>query len=115
MKCAWLITWEWFGSHAKKSKKIVSILNYRRSSRQIKHFVERLYVDSEYSLTERLSYAKSSKNNPYPAAMSQRGHITCGHNPFLLGRLVKNLKVRIDSKGREHLQWEEVTPIDPKL
>jgi hypothetical protein len=112
MKTAWLITWEWTGDRARKENKIVSILNYRRSSSQIKKIVEHLYVDSEYSLSERLAYAKSIKNNPYPA-LQERGMITCGHNPWLLARYVNNIRVDVDSERKEHLVWDEIQKTSP--
>jgi hypothetical protein len=107
MKSAWLITWESLSEHLQKDNKIASILNYRRSWQQVQRHVEWLYVNSEYSLSERLAYAKSVKNNPYPS-MHERGHITCGHDPFLLARKVRNLHVENDSNGQEHLKWEEI-------
>lgn len=107
MKSAWLITWEWLGDHAKRDDNIVSILNYRISPSKIKDFMELLYISSEYTLSEKIAYAKNSKNNPYPA-QAERGHITCGHNPFLHGRKVNNLRVKKDSNDNEYLEWEEV-------
>ena len=119
MKTAWLITWEWIAEHAKKDSKIVSILNYRLSGLRVREYVERRYVDSEYNLREQLSYAKSPKNNPYPAefgkinGVSWQDQIICGHNPYLEARKVKNIRVEVDSNGEEHLEWEEIPP--PKL
>jgi hypothetical protein len=122
VKRAWLITWEWIGDHAKKENKIVSILNYRVSPRNVRDYVERLYVDSEYSFTERVEYAKSRKNNPYPAEFDRingvpwEGRIHCGHNPFLFARFVTNLRVELNADQREHLRWEEIPrPKLPKL
>ena len=122
MKKAWLITWEWIGDHAKKENNIVSILNSCTSAEKVRQYAERIYVDSEYSLTERLEYAKNRKNNPYPAefdrinGVSWEGRIHCGHNPFLYARLVMNLGVKLDSNGQEHLEWEEIPrPKPPRL
>ena len=114
MKSAWLITWEWAGEHAKKNWKVVAILNYRLSGNTVRAYVERLYVNSEYTLSEKVADAKNSKNNPYPAQFDRingvpwMGRITCGHNPFLYARLVKNIRVEIGTNGEEHLEWEEI-------
>ncbi len=117
MKTAWLITWEETGDHAEKSNhKIVSILNWRLSGETVRKQVEHLYVDSEYSLTERLAYARSTKNHPYPAqferldGMIWDGRITCGQSPFLYARLVGNLRVERDAKGHEKMAWDEIPP-----
>ena len=120
MKKAWLVTWEWAGKHAERKSKVASILNYRLSGKTVSEYMERHYVDSYYSLSERLSYAKSRKNTPYPAQFATvevegkivpwTGRINCGHNPFLYGRLVQNIRVEVDSDGNERLEWDEIPP-----
>ena len=114
MKKAWLITWDQAGGHPRQKDKIVSILSGRLSAKTVFDYVERLYVSSEYSLSDRLAYAKNRKNNPYPAQFVSingvlwEGQITCGHNPFLFARLVKNIRVEVDSDGEEQLHWDEI-------
>ena len=53
MKTAWLVTWEWVGEHAERKDKVASILNYRLSEKNVAEYMERLYADSYYSLSER--------------------------------------------------------------
>ena len=65
----------------------------------VAEFIENYYVASQYSLAEKLTYAKSKKNNPYPATPTELGggrwwgRITCGPDPFLYARLVVNVAV----------------------
>ncbi len=91
MKRAWLITWEWCGDHAKKADRIASILNYRISGPKVREYVERMYVNSEYSLSERLAYAKSAKNNP-----------------VFFFKLCWIGVIEVDSHGEQHLKWDEI-------
>ena len=109
-KKAWLITWEWHGEHNEKTDKIVRIINYRFSDSTVRDIVEQIYVDSEYSLLERLQYIKSYKNKrSIPDRTRIRNfHINCGYNPYLWARLVKNIKV-VDEDGKENLEWEETS------
>lgn len=67
MKSAWLITWEWIGDHAAVEQKIVAILNYRKSAKYVKDFIEQLYIEKTSTVTEKMSFAKDRKSNPYPA------------------------------------------------
>lgn len=118
MKKAWLITWEWHGEDNRKENKIASILNYRHSGKRVAEYMERFYVDAEFSLIERLSYAKNKKNTPYPTQFDRlerdgrvalwEGRMHCGHNPFLYGRLVQNVRVEVDSDDNEKLEWDEI-------
>lgn len=109
-KRAWLITWE--GTDT--GSEVVAILNYRRSSETVSIFVEQLYIASEYSNVEKLTYAKNIKDNPYrPEYDTIDGtrwgsRMTCGHNPFLLARVVVNLAIIEDESGEESLIWEEL-------
>lgn len=118
MKKAWLVTWEWVGKHAEREDKVATILNYRFSGKTVAEYMERLYVDSEYSPSDRVAYVKSRKNNPYPAKfdtlevggnrVTWEGRIYCGHNPYLYGRLVQNIHVEVDLNGNELLEWDEI-------
>ena len=114
MKKAWLVTWNGTGRHAEWEGKVAFILNYRLAGETVAKHIERHYIDSFGSLSERLSYAKSRKNTTYPAGFGRFngvtwfGQIHCGHNPFLYGRLVQNIHVEVDSDGNERLEWEEI-------
>lgn len=113
-KRAWLISWQ--GTNFKEE--IVAILNSRKSAETVAHFTEQYYIASSYSLSEKITYAKSSKDNPYRVEFDEingvqwTGRMTCGHNPFLVARMVTNLSVTTDGDGYEELVWEE--PQKPK-
>lgn len=111
---AWLVTLE----STDEPPKVVSIFKAQRSAEFVREYMEQYYIDTYYTVQEKLLYAKSRKNNPYPATFEKfegvpwHGRITCGHNPFLYGRLVLKLRVKSGLNG-ETLIWEE-SPI-PKL
>jgi hypothetical protein len=111
---AWLVTWEWCGDHAKVEDNIAAILNSRLSGEHVREIVELLYVNSQYSPSERLRYANGKKfKNPYPAKFGTvegvlfEGEIICGHNPYLHARRVDNCHV-IGEGGDEKLTWKEI-------
>lgn len=112
MKSAWLITWEWAGNHAAMDKKVVSLINYRKTGEYIRNFVEQLYIVHNSTDGEKASYAKNSHSNPYPAyfakigGVSWHGRIYCGHNPHLYARLVSNIRTE-EVDGGEVLRWDE--------
>jgi hypothetical protein len=120
---AWLITWEWIGDHAKVENKIAAILNYRLQDDTVRGIMERIYINNYTSLSERVAYAKSKKNHPYPAQVHKSegvpwsGRIYCGRNPYLYARLVDDLHVEVDKSGEEQLIWQErpVPKWDPKI
>ena len=110
---AWLVTWEWIGDHAKRDNKIVAVLNWRLSPEKISEMIEMIYANEYYSLEERVAFAKNKKMNPYKTTYDDingipwKGRLFCGHNPFLVARLVDNLYVKKDSSGNEVLDWEK--------
>lgn len=113
MKSAWLVTWEWIGDHAAVDKKVVTIINYRKSASYVKDFIEQLYIETSASISNKYSYAKSAKNNLYPAkyfrvkGVDWSGCMYCGHNPHLYARRVKNLRITEGAEG-ECLEWDEI-------
>ena len=116
---AWLVTWEGTSLPKRQIERIVSIFGYRVSSSRILEYVEQIYIDHFYSLHEKMTYARHRTDNPYSAEYAKingiqwEGRITCGHNPFLLARPVKNLVLHEGADGKEVLTWDEI-PI-PKL
>lgn len=112
---AWLVTWEGTSPPKRQRDRIVSILGYRTSSGRVLEHVEQLYVDLVYSLHEKITYARHRADNPYPAEYTRangvqwKGGITCGYNPFLLARGVKNLMLSQDADGEELLTWDEIS------
>ena len=111
--CAWLVTWEWAGPHAQVTDPIAAILPWRLSAKRVADIVELLYANSEYSLAERVAYAKDKSSAPYRAEFGTfrrapwEGRIVCGHNPHLEARLVRRLRVQRGPAGEGILVWEE--------
>ena len=109
----WLVTWEWAGGHAKRENKVAAVLSGRLSDERVRELVEFIYVKEEFSLRERIAYAKNKRNNPYPAIFGSiegipyGGMITCGHNPFLYARKVDSLSVEVGEDGERELTWQE--------
>ncbi len=108
---AWLVTWEWVGDHAKREDKIAAIFDPRLSPERIREFVEIIYLFEYSSLSDRLAYARHKVNDRYIAKFMDKGGVSwrsgihCGDNPFLLARLVDDLKVERDEQGKEKATW----------
>ena len=101
---AWLITWEWSGDHAAVDEPLITILSARLGDDDVRKFIERYYVACFASPCEKIRYARYNKPDRMPySAKRSKGQITCGHNPFIRGRLVESLKV----VGDERLTWVE--------
>lgn len=115
---AWLVTWE---SHDGQPPKVQAILNARRSPEWVRNYIEQIYIDTYYTLHEKLIYAKNRDANPLPAKYDHSGdplkltRITCGGDPFLLARFVTKLSLRRAEGGEEHLAWEEAPATGPPL
>jgi len=114
-KSAWLIMWETTGKELPYLERIIAIRDGRTSPERIKEFVEQFYISTTYSLSEKMHYSSHRKDNPYPAEYFSHprggrwtGGITCGHNPFVLARFVKKLKIYMDDEGEPALSWENV-------
>lgn len=105
LKRAWLITWEWSGDHAKKTQKIISVLDYRIGDKRVKEYIEQIYADNYFTLEERVFYLKSPQKRPYYGKYNGRSDkIICGHNPYIYARLVKD--ILIDGKI---FHWKELS------
>ena len=111
IKSAWLITKE----GGKDCGKVVAILNYRKTGEYVRDFIENLYIAENYSLHEKLTYARNRKNNPYPAKFALidgvpwQGRIKCGKSPFLLGRFVTDLIIVSEGVRNMKLEFKEIS------
>lgn len=109
MSRAWLVTLE----EMEKKSKVVSVFRAQRSAEKVREYMEQWYIDKYYDLQSKLVYAKSVRHNPYPAEFERldgvqwQGRITCGHNPFLLGRIVLNLQV-FQHGAKQIPEWQEL-------
>jgi hypothetical protein len=110
--CAWLVTWEWSGDHAAVKDKVAEILNPRTSPERVRQIVELLY-HREASLSEKVTWRLLKRNQPYTAdfefigGVTWKGQIVCGHNPWLLARLVDDLTIETDAEGQEYATWRD--------
>jgi hypothetical protein len=107
------VTWDWLGDHAKPQFKIAAVLNPRLSPDRVRDYVELMYVNSCYSVSEKIDYAKARQLNPYPAEFASvngvrwKGQITCGHNPWLFARLVDGLVATGEPDDEDSVVWTE--------
>jgi hypothetical protein len=92
---------------------VVTILNYRLSSRRVAEIIEQLYVDQRMGLATRLEYAKTGKSS-CPARLAlvdgvpYAEELWCGSGDrFLWARKVEDLHVTTDEHGNEKLTWKE--------
>lgn len=109
---AWLVTWEWIGEHAKCERKVAEILDPRFSPEKVREIVE-LHYHRTATLDEKIAWRLRKGNQQYPAkfqtieGLEWRDQIICGHNPWLLARLVDELVVERDSEEREIATWQD--------
>jgi hypothetical protein len=102
---------------------IAAILRPQTSPDTVKRMMELLYAAREYYPADKLD---ALANNPYPArfgtvtveqalqdgetftqTVPYTGQIYCGHNPFLYGRLVDNLRPEDPQSPITGLTWDE--------
>lgn len=99
---AWLITWEWIGDHAAVDMPLITILSARLGSGSVREFIEQYHITTVASPQEKLESARYSRpERVYPAEEVGRGRITCGHNPFIYGRVVESMELT------DRLTWVE--------
>ncbi len=105
----WLVTWEGTPRRLPRQR-IVGVFDSHQSGEQVRRMVEALYATHTYSAVELVRFYRK---NPYPAEFDRvrgvryHGEITCGHNPYLRGRIVNKLKA--DAQGK--VTWEELAPL----
>lgn len=105
-KSAWLI-YQTEASHHSPSE-VLCIIDSRRGVDRVSQLVEQMYMAQNYSLVEKMHFSSRPRDNPYPAKASfteRHAIITCGHNPWLEARVVRNLKLNRSPNGVELLEW----------
>jgi hypothetical protein len=107
---AWLVTWE----SPNDDPQVATILPAEMSKFDVARILEALHAQRFYTLSEQRSYAENAGANPYPAVTDNTApgyvRITCGHNPFLEARMVRELTVtEVAGSDRlvERVSWEE--------
>lgn len=121
MPKAWVVTWEDPENKTTRlSSDIIAVFRSTTAADKIEDFVEHYYNSSNYSLLEKVIYAKNKDLNPYRVKRLQEqggklsGKMTCGNNPYILARIVHDLAVKVEDAGNESITWEEVPEIDNK-
>ena len=112
-RSAWLVFWNRaLSADEDDNSPIVTIIDSRKRPERVADFLEQFYMASCYSLREKLHYASRPKDNPYRSSINynhEQGRltsITCGHNPWVEARFVKNVRLKIDEEGRHLLTWD---------
>lgn len=108
---AWIVTYKAVSHYDGLNGKVLSVLKWQKSERQIREHVTQLYVDNRLSCSEVSSFLRSRGDNGlnYKAKskiVGGRYLITIGHDPFLEARQVKNLGI-IEVDGKEEWCWKE--------
>ena len=103
----WLVTWEWTGSRPSNEEPIAAVLPPNMTAARVAQFVERLYALHTSTVRELAGYAKQPQSNPYKGDVSDgSSRVTCGHNPYLFARKVRDLTVSQDTKSlTETVSW----------
>ena len=114
LRTAWLVTWEGSAVPKQQRKRIVSILDFRYSDARILAHVEQLYADHFYSLHEKINFARKKAETLYRAECPSISgfpwgeQITCGEDPYLFARRVRNLVLHTSSGTADALAWNEI-------
>lgn len=107
MEEGWVVFWDWANEAAALRDHFVFVLPATTSVEEVMRFVEAIAAIHSYTADEILTMA-SSDWNPYRAELSANDRITCGHNPWLEAKRVRNIRVETDEKTRlETILWIE--------
>ncbi len=109
---AWLITWESTTKNKIPIDPLVAIFSSKKSKRWIKEYVENIYLFNYYLPTDWVYYANRRKLFPDKAIEHPipygNGGFCCGANPWLLARIVSELKIESnDNDNFEIISWRE--------
>lgn len=108
---AWLLTWEGLsGPAVDPDRKIIAIVDGRRSEAFIEDLVDVLYsrsVDSAYDMAF-MANKRKQRERQYRHIGTYPGQVLYGRLPFIFARRVVDLTVQWDEEaGRELLSWVE--------
>ena len=105
IKTGWLITWEWGNDAKAVVDKVITIINHRRGGDSISNLIEIIYDINTSNIAELGSYAKDKAYRPYKSKSHFNGTITCGSNPFIMARKVKNIEISVNNDQKEVIKW----------
>ena len=113
---AWMVTWEGTRLHTLNLDKVVAILNFRKTEKTVREFIELLYLRCTSSASDMAHVANRPKEIVFKAFEAKNvgellypGRFYCGNSEFMLfARQVTSLDISIDNdKHRELLTWRE--------
>lgn len=105
---AWLITMT-----PGSTEEVITVLNYRLSSRTVGAIMERMYIEKREGLSSLVEYAKIGKANcPWKQSVFDSipydEKLWCGSGDrYFWARKVDNLEITTDKDGHEKLTWTE--------
>lgn len=114
---AWIIRWEWAGSHAAVEQPVAAVLPPQIGARNLLRIIETLYAAREYAPQDMLGAIRRGGHKPYQAEWGTaeinlgkdgwrrvrwEGEVICGHNPFLVARLARAWPV-----GEGRIEWQD--------
>lgn len=114
-KTAWLVSWEYVADDVSPIEdRVIAIVDPRISIKSVQEFVYQFHMANNYSLSEKLYYSTRRRKNPYPAEINNPRRdtripstITCGHNPFILAKIVYNLQLVEGPDSSLSLMWDK--------
>ncbi len=98
------------GNHAAVEEPLIAVLSGRLSYKRVADFVKWTWASAQLTPEEWLDGIRNRKlaYEPHPGAIGAvqwQGEMTCGHNPFVWARLVRNARVEVSGDERS-LVWD---------
>jgi hypothetical protein len=111
MKRAWIVTLE----GTTHREEVIAILSGRKGGRTVKEYVEWLFALLNCGPAEHFFLAnRGSSANPFQATFSTtntgasvENMMFCGHNPFLVARLARDIQMIDPSSEEPILKWTD--------
>ena len=108
---AWLLTWEGTSGPAlDPDRKIIAILDARRSDSFVEDLVDVIYSRSHSSAYDMafMVNKRHQRDRQYKHVAAYPSRVLYGHLPCIFARRVVNLTINLDTdKQTEHLRWTE--------
>ena len=108
---AWLLTWEGTSGPAiDPDKKIIAILDARRSESFVEDLVDVIYSRSHSSAYDMAFMAnkRHQRDSQYKHLACYPSHVLYGHLPCIFARRIVNLTITLNiDENIEHLRWTE--------
>ena len=104
---AWMIQWRHSDIDDPAKNQPVTFVNPRFGAGAVARIVEALY-SLKLTLRDRASAAKQGGHVPW-SVRTENNQVTCGHNPWLWARKVKDIEFEVDPDTEQGvLRWTEI-------